>query len=359
MITQQHSVYLDLFRFVAAVFVFAAHATVYSGGQLWSLGQFGHEAVVLFFVLSGFVISLVVLDKKESAFFYATNRFTRIYSTAIPSLILTAVIFYFGIIADENMFSAFDDNNANPLWIVFSSVVFINQSWIATPVFINLPYWSLGYEVLYYVFFGVAVYSKGYARIILLASVLLVMGPSVALYLPLWLLGVVCFIALKKYECSFVFSFVLFLLSIIGCVVFSIGFVQDFINYKAKVFFGFEFYSYLLNPADRFASDYALSVFVAMNIFSASGVTKKLSIFSGVCIKYIKWLASHTFSIYLYHYPILVAFSYIFKSKESPFLNFIACWPVTFMLVVMLSVYTESKKYSYKLFFCRMASRLR
>ena len=55
------SVYLDLLRFLAAAVVFAGHAYPQrlTGGvpALWRFWSFGNDAVMVFFVLSGFVIA--------------------------------------------------------------------------------------------------------------------------------------------------------------------------------------------------------------------------------------------------------------------------------------------------------------
>ena len=62
---KQLSIYLDLLRFLAAVFVFISHASTFSGGWLWQIAKLGHEAVVFFFILSGFVIAFVCFEKKK------------------------------------------------------------------------------------------------------------------------------------------------------------------------------------------------------------------------------------------------------------------------------------------------------
>ena len=90
---RETSIYLDLIRFTAAVFVFLTHASreQSSGGFLWQL-QFGREAVDVFFVLSGFVIAHVVETRERSALAYAVARAARLYSVALPALALTFLL---------------------------------------------------------------------------------------------------------------------------------------------------------------------------------------------------------------------------------------------------------------------------
>jgi peptidoglycan/LPS O-acetylase OafA/YrhL len=295
---RQFSVYLDLIRFTAAVLVFISHVPTFAGGWLWQLSGFGHEAVVVFFVLSGFVIAYVVYEKNESAVKYTVSRLSRIYSVAVPALLLTFLLYYIGQEINESAFDSLNERLKDPLWTFISAITFTNQSWVGTPILSNLPYWSLGYEVLYYIFFGLLIYAKGTIKILLLALVCLVMGPSILIYLPVWLAGVFCFKKLKVYEISFKVSVFLYALSIIGILCLTLNSVQLVINNFMSEALGDTFYNILLEPADKFFSDYVLTIFVTLHIFSSYHLTKRSSFFN-LNIKLesmIKWLSSHTFA---------------------------------------------------------------
>ena len=56
--TNALSLYLDALRFGAAFVVFVSHyvAERYTGGLFWQSMPYGRTAVLVFFVLSGFVI---------------------------------------------------------------------------------------------------------------------------------------------------------------------------------------------------------------------------------------------------------------------------------------------------------------
>lgn len=58
-----------------------------SGG----LGGYPGEAVAVFFVLSGYFISYVISSAKENAEQYVVARMARIYSVAIPALVITHI----------------------------------------------------------------------------------------------------------------------------------------------------------------------------------------------------------------------------------------------------------------------------
>ena len=85
--------YLDLVRFVAACLVYLYHSN-----QRWLIADilpasnYGHSSVIVFFVLSGFVIAYIT-DTREKQFpIYSASRISRIYSVAFPAIFLTILL---------------------------------------------------------------------------------------------------------------------------------------------------------------------------------------------------------------------------------------------------------------------------
>lgn len=347
------SVYLDFIRFLAAVAVFVSHVPAFAGGWLWQVAGFGHEAVVVFFVLSGFVISYVVYEKKETLSHYAVSRLSRIYSVALPAILITLFLYYLGMEINGQAFELVNEKQRDPVWTVFSAFLFINQSWIATPFFSNLPYWSIGYEVLYYLFFGVAVFSKGPKRIGLMLIVFMLMGPSILLYLPLWCLGVLCFKLIKRVQLSFSVSAWLYLMSLLGLFYFLRGEVQSEVNAFVALHIYDGVYKFLLEPADHFASDYLLGMVVFLNIFSAYHLTCSSNFFKlgQKANTWIKEASAHTFSLYLLHMPMLFFISALFPYDANSSVNLVLCWVAVPLSIFFLSRWLESHRGYYRRFF--------
>lgn len=355
---KQLSIYLDVMRFIAAVLVFVSHVPGFAGGWLWQFAGFGHEAVVIFFVLSGFVIAYVVFERKEGPLKYSVSRLSRIYSVALPALLLTVLLYYIGNALNPDAFISLNQKLKDPLVTFISSLFFLNQSWFAYPVFSNLPYWSLGYEVLYYLFFGIIIYIGGVKRVIFLLLVLLLMGPSIILYLPVWLSGVFCYKFLASTSLGFKNAIFLFILSIVGGAFLSFDYSQQIINSFGEELIGVGFYNVLLEPAEKFLSDYFLTVMVVLHIYSAGQLLKRVRFFKGGPEKLIRSLASHTFSIYLFHMPLLFFISAICPYEVNPLINLLLCWLFVPLIVVLLSFQTENKKASYVTFFDSILRRL-
>ena len=64
--TNALSLYLDALRFGAAFIVFLSHFGRVSGGLFWQMQPYGRTAVLVFFVLSGFVIAWVTETKERT-----------------------------------------------------------------------------------------------------------------------------------------------------------------------------------------------------------------------------------------------------------------------------------------------------
>ncbi len=189
------SVYLDLLRFLAAAVVFAGHAYPQrlTGGvpALWRFWGFGNDAVMVFFVLSGFVIAYVADQKERTLKSYSISRFARLYSVAVPAIVLTVVADAIGSRLAPVLYSAHWFATDNPSWRIAANLLFVNELWFTSVrPFSNVPFWSLGYEFWYYAIFAVAMYLGSWQRLVALVMIALVVGPKILLLLPVWLLGV-------------------------------------------------------------------------------------------------------------------------------------------------------------------------
>lgn len=358
MMNKQFSLYLDLLRFAAAALVFISHASGVSGGLLWQIGGLGHEAVVFFFVLSGFVIAYVVYYKNESGKYYVIARLSRIYSVAIPALLLTLALYYIGMTMNEQAYPSLNGRLLDPVWTTVSALLFINQSWIGTPVFLNLPYWSLGYEVLYYVFFGILMFVSGPKKYFLLLAVLAIMGPSIILYLPIWLMGAWCFKHLTRFEPTALLSTFAYLCSVAGIIALCQPSLQGEINTMMTTFLGEAFYAQLLEPAEMFASDYLLGVFVTLHIYASYHLSHRLPSLHRTVETMIRNCSAHTFSLYLYHLPMMYFVALLAPYEHHPLINAACCFILVPVLIVLLSRYTEGKRPAYKVFFSRCLHKI-
>ena len=75
------SVYLDLVRFSAACLVYLWHSNMrLLVHDILPASSYGHSAVIVFFVLSGFVIAYVTDTKENNWVDYSASRLSRVSS---------------------------------------------------------------------------------------------------------------------------------------------------------------------------------------------------------------------------------------------------------------------------------------
>ena len=92
------SLYLDILRFAAALTVLVTHLAYpeLSGGMLAYWRLLGNDAVMIFFVLSGFVIAYTTEVKENTPGAYIRSRLARLWSVAVPALLLTIALDHWG-----------------------------------------------------------------------------------------------------------------------------------------------------------------------------------------------------------------------------------------------------------------------
>ncbi|WP_186295164.1 acyltransferase family protein [Klebsiella quasivariicola] len=91
------SIYLDLIRFTAALVVVLSHAAAFTSLKIPLISGLGTEAVVVFFVLSGYVIAYVSNNKENNYIVFFKARAIRIYSVLIPAILITFFFDHLGL----------------------------------------------------------------------------------------------------------------------------------------------------------------------------------------------------------------------------------------------------------------------
>src|SRR5258708_5629666 len=88
------STYLDLLRASAALAVFIVHLgyAEFTGGIVTRQDQIGRAAVIVFFVLSGYVVAYVARERERTLSVFAVSRLARVYSVALGALALTVAV---------------------------------------------------------------------------------------------------------------------------------------------------------------------------------------------------------------------------------------------------------------------------
>lgn len=310
------SSFLDFLRVVAALTVFLAHLSNdrFGGAAISAVGPLAHDAVIVFFLLSGYLISWAA-ERDGKAAVYMTNRIARIYTVAIPALALTYGVDSF-LIAHfpgqvHSGYQITQPFKYLPIFMTFSTDFWF----LGENAFSNAPYWSLCYECWYYVVFGIAFFGRGRARIISIMLVLLLMGPKLWLLFPVWLAGVGIHFLHRNWRASSSTAIWLIAAGIIMLLAFKISGADVYLDEAFDAMLG-GFPKAHLRYSQFVISDYFFSIFVGAIILGAGYLP--LSLFASMR-RGLAEMASVSFSLYLTHFPLLILFG--------------AIWPRQFVLI--------------------------
>jgi peptidoglycan/LPS O-acetylase OafA/YrhL len=214
------SVHLDALRALAALTVFLSHArgmflppvrhfvglsatgatphvpVAAPGWPAYLMPSTGHQAVILFFVLSGVLVGGSVLRDVPQAGFswrhYLLHRLSRLWVPLLPALVIGGLI--------DAASARWQLHSPLPLsWGDFLGNFLFLQD-ILVPIWGgNAPLWSLSFEWWFYLAFPLAVMAavgsrRTAMRLACLAALLAIgwfVGPVIALYFLIWVAGAV------------------------------------------------------------------------------------------------------------------------------------------------------------------------
>ena len=298
---RQTSTYLDLVRVLAALLVFLSHAAWQqsSGGLLWQLEYYGRDAVDVFFVLSGFVIAFAVDGREASARTYAVNRAARIYSVALPALVATFALDALGRSLRPDLYVTWCcDIAGNAAWQFLGSALFLNEIWSHhAPPGSDVPYWSLGYEVIYYAVFGLAWFVRRPWNLAAAGLLLVVAGPGIAALFPLWVLGAAAYRLCARRPPG----------AGVGAALMVVSFAGLAANAVWRQRTG-EIYAPFALTSERlrdYGQDYLVGGLFVLNLIGFRGLSSGLAGGWDRLARPIRWLAGATFTLYLFHQPLI------------------------------------------------------
>lgn len=229
------SAHLDLLRTLAAWQVCLHHLknlffVDYSAVQsknliiqvVYYFSRFGHQSVVIFFVMSGLLISSSVVKQNNEGKWswanYLIARLSRLYIALVPALVIGFGWDWFGIklFGTENIYDGVTLKQtviSYPVMERLDLTHFLGnlgflQSFKVSPLGSNIPLWSLSYEFWYYILFPLiflVIVKKGltitrivYAMIFVL--VLNFIGLTLSKNFLIWLFGVAILYSAKNFK---------------------------------------------------------------------------------------------------------------------------------------------------------------
>jgi len=341
-LTEGNSILLDLIRGVSAQLVVIGHGISYFGIFMMfhqpNFPWIQNIAVLIFFILSGFLISYSTFRKMKYKKIYSfkqyfIDRFSRIYSAFIPSLIVVFFIDTINIKTSVNykFFNAFDIKT-------FFANVFMLQDY---PLFKYIhvrnitsfgsarPFWTLAVEWWIYIFVGyfILVFIKNeinFKKIIILGFISFVPifnffnGRGNGLF-AFWLFGALIYLVLKNQLLSKISKHVKILMIIVLTLMAIQRVRVTMKEYEAVFAFIISFIILLL-----------VDLFKNYN-------------FSKLSSKLIRAQADYSYTLYLLHYSVLDIIYNNFEKEYNPYFLFVLGVILSNIISFLVGYLSENK----------------
>lgn len=342
LINEDVSLVLDLIRGVSAQMVVIGHLLsflkIYPNSNTLNPLYIQNVGVVIFFILSGFLISYSLLNKLRNQQYtfkeYFIERFSRIYSGFIPSLFLILLIDFINV--KINM-SDYTHGEAFNLITFLGNLLMLQDfpfSNFITSFGSGRVLWTLAIEWWLYLFFGYLLLFKRERLNIAFKSLILLFLSIVPIYnliggrgnglTIVWFSGVVitillmrCQLKIKNYM-NFVFAIGLFIISV---------FWFFYSNYEA--------YNLMFSALITGSFYFFLNGLRETNYFDNS----KSNFF-------IKEVANYSFTLYLIHYSLIELMLVVFKNANI-WILFSISFLISNVLAYVVANLTEYKHRSF------------
>jgi peptidoglycan/LPS O-acetylase OafA/YrhL len=317
-VTNTATVYLDIIRILASQMVVLGHGVRFNGIFPYmgppSFPYIQKMAVVIFFFLSGFLITTSVIKKtriREFSFLeYFCERFARIYSAVIPCLLLILIFDFFFQILMPDTYGYYESFNIKTLL----GNLFMLQNY---PHLFNIasfgsarPLWTLAIEWWIYMLFGLLFLfpQKNLNQIVVKLVGLGICGAIPWYYLDgrgngltfVWMWGSI-------------FSYLYFTfghkLKIKNAVLIVLGVTFTYITF-AKV----------MRTMNAYEFKFGYLVSISMGIWFFYFNTKQ-SNFNKHILRLIEVFAGYSFTLYIIHYSLMDFLRYYFVG-HNPYVVF-------------------------------------
>ncbi|WP_457128598.1 acyltransferase family protein [Mucilaginibacter sp. HD30] len=296
-ISGSSSIFLDVLRISAALVVLVVHAF-----NKWFLtkayrsewpGEPSHVAVIVFFVLSGYVIGHTTVSKNRGAMQYAQARLSRLCSVVVPAIVITACVHVIVTTVNPEVLLQYSRGSSALRYILSS--FYLNELWLysAAPP-LNGSLWSLSFEFWYYTIFGLWFFRKpGKTSIMILTLAIIIVGPKIILMMPIWVMGYLAYrlptpnVSRRMAWCIVALAF------LIGGIVAAFLPPLPYVIHLKPLYY-----------ANQFFTDWVIGIFVATALWALpnGNSTQPVSKRANVCRK----IADLTFPLYVLHFPLIV-----------------------------------------------------
>ncbi len=168
----------------------------------------------------------------------------------------------------------------------------------------NGPLWSLSYEAAYYALFAAVFFYRGTRKSIIVAALMVLVGLPVLLLMPAWLMGVFVWQSLRDDRNSPQTTGAAYVLAIGAPIVYVVCIainLPDLLLALTASALGVSDARQVLGYSDEFIWNAMIGALTSAHILGLARLWRS----HNRDIRWIRWCAGASFSIYVTHYPTL------------------------------------------------------
>ena len=166
---KKRSIGIDIIKAISLISVIIYHLYEYKGTYI---------GVVLFFVISGYLITEVLYERDDSYFKFIKRRYTKIFPPLIIVLTISCLAFYYfyGFLSMKLVFNSLSSLfGFSNIYQIFSGMSYFERSGDLFPL---LHTWSLSIEIQFYIIFPFLIYlfKKLKLNIKVIATIIIILS---------------------------------------------------------------------------------------------------------------------------------------------------------------------------------------
>jgi len=166
---KKRSIGIDIIKAISLISVIIYHLYEYKGTYI---------GVVLFFVISGYLITEVLYERDDSYFKFIKRRYTKIFPPLIVVLTISCLAFYYfyGFLSMKLVFNSLSSLfGFSNIYQIFSGMSYFERSGDLFPL---LHTWSLSIEIQFYIIFPFFIYlfKKLKLNIKVIATIIIILS---------------------------------------------------------------------------------------------------------------------------------------------------------------------------------------
>ena len=323
---KKRSIGIDIIKAISLISVIIYHIYEYKGTYI---------GVVLFFVISGYLITEILYERDDSYFKFIKRRYTKIFPPLIAVLTLSCLAFYYfyGFINIKLIFNSLSSLfGLSNIYQIYSGMSYFERSGDLFPL---LHTWSLSIEIQFYVIFPFLIYlfkklklnTKFIAAIILILS--LISG------------GIMFYKEYMNYDISAIYygTDTRIFSILIGSAFYFIFKDEELklkkVNIVSYIFLGLIIFIVLSVDYSSKSNYYGLLYLISIlgGFITVTSIKTGFLDFNSSMAKPLSKLGEHSYVYYLWQYPIMIYSLEYFKWSDVDY-NYTVILQIIILIVL-------------------------